>query len=426
MTAKGIFTLTVVRFLLLFLIVGVFSLWREVTLGHALTLTLEQALDLAEMRHPRLQAGAAQIDASHAAITTARAYPNPEVGALGGGQTYRVPGNVSGPVYSFSIAQPLELGSVRSSRVQLAERGRDSSAYALSSTRLEILSGVRRAFYQVIRKRGEIELLAENVRVVEELRQRIQVRVGVGEAGRLELIRAEAEVATARTAANSAELEYVRALSQLHAAVGSTLDPQLKIEGEVDPPVTLPLLAELRQEAFERHPALAFARSEVSRAEARLTYETALRLPQPTLRAEIDRPPDTPTYRLGIEFPLPLWNRREGPIAEATAQLRQAKALAQSREVEIAAAIEGAYGRYQMTSQQLAAFEQGLLREAEEALRAAEAAYQLGERGILEVLDAQRVLRTVRLNFLNAQFDRQAALIDLDELRAIELHRKTP
>jgi cobalt-zinc-cadmium efflux system outer membrane protein len=63
------------------------------------------------------------------------------------------------------------------------------------------------------------------------------------------------------------------------------------------------------------------------------------------------------------------------------------------------------------------------LREAEEALRAAEVAYQLGERGILEVLDAQRLLRTVRLNYLNAQFDRQAALVDLDELRGEELRR---
>ena len=56
-------------------------------------------------------------------------------------------------------------------------------------------------------------------------------------------------------------------------------------------------------------------------------------------------------------------------------------------------------------------------------MRAAEAAYRLGERGILEVLDAQRVLRTVRLEFLNAQFDRQAALIDLDEVRAVDPRR---
>ena len=47
-------------------------------------------------------------------------------------------------------------------------------------------------------------------------------------------------------------------------------------------------------------------------------------------------------------------------------------------------------------------------------------------RGILEVLDAQRLLRSVRLDYLNAQFDRQAALVDLDELRGVDLRRSTP
>jgi cobalt-zinc-cadmium efflux system outer membrane protein len=308
----------------------------------------------------------------------------------------------------------------------LAERGQESSEYALAGTRLAILSAVRRSFYQALRKRSEIGLLAENLRVVEDLRHRIQVRVDVGEVGRLELIRAEAEVVAARTAANSAQLQYVTALSQLRAAVAAPLDANLEIEGDVAPATTVPTLDALRQEVLDRHPLLALARSEVRRAEARLTYETALRIPQPSVRAEVDRPPDTPTYRLGIEFPLPLWNRREGPIAEASAQLRQAQALAQSREVEILASLESAYGRYQTARQQLAAFEQGLLREAEEALRAAQTAYQLGERGILEVLDAQRVLRTVSLDFLNARFDHQAARVDLDELRAIHLRKDLP
>jgi cobalt-zinc-cadmium efflux system outer membrane protein len=79
-----------------------------------------------------------------------------------------------------------------------------------------------------------------------------------------------------------------------------------------------------------------------------------------------------------------------------------------------------------VAGQQLAAFEQGLIQEAEEALRAAEAAYRLGERGILEVLDAQRVLRTVRLDLLNAQYDRQAALVDLDEVEAADPRSQNP
>ena len=71
-------------------------------------------------------------------------------------------------------------------------------------------------------------------------------------------------------------------------------------------------------------------------------------------------------------------------------------------------------------------YEQGLLQEAQGALTAAEAAFQLGERGIIEVLDAQRVLRTIRIDYLNAQYDRQAALVDVDELRAADLRSNKP
>lgn len=404
---------------LAFLIVALLAVYPG--RGETEPLTLEQALALAEEQHPRLRAAVAQVVAAQAGIVTARTYPNPQVGMLGGAQTFRVRGNVSGPVYSVSLAQPLDFGPVRSSRIELAEQERERSSHALALARLEVFAGVRRAFYQALRQREEIDLMAETLRLVEELRRRIQVRVNVGETGKLELIRADAEVAVTQTAANRAQLEYVRTISQLRAAMGLMDDTALEIAGTLDPPVQLPSLAALRHEVLERHPALALAHSEVRRAEARLRYESALRLPQPTLLIQMDRPPDTPNYLMGVELPLPLWNRRQGPIAEARAALQQAREQVRQREIEILTALEGAYRRYQIASQQLRAFEEGLLREAEEAVRAAETAYQLGERGILEVLDAQRVLRTVRLNLLNAQFDRQAARIDLDELRALEL-----
>jgi cobalt-zinc-cadmium efflux system outer membrane protein len=64
------------------------------------------------------------------------------------------------------------------------------------------------------------------------------------------------------------------------------------------------------------------------------------------------------------------------------------------------------------------AFDSGILREARDSLRVAEAAYRFGERGILDYLDAQRTLRSIR-NELNAtRFELQAARIELERLRA--------
>lgn len=386
----------------------------------ATPLTLEAALKLALENHPQLRAGDAQIDAARAGIRSAAAYPNPEFAVLAGRQYYRVPGNVTGLVTSYSVAQQLDIGPYRPARIDFATRARESSEHARDVIRLTVLSAVRRAFFHALRRAAEIKILDENYRLVEDFRKRTQVRVEVGEAGRLEGIRAEAELTTARTAVNNARLQYVTALTQLRGAIGIPIDPDRVPTGVMDQPVTLPTLEQLRREVLDKHPALQLARSEVRRADSRVNLEQAQVKPQPSVIAEYDRPPDTPSYRVGVSIPLPFFNRREGPIAEAVAELRQTQALSNARQLEIVTALDNAYGRYQLASQSLAAYEQGILREAEESVSAAETAYRLGERGILEVLDAQRVLRTVRLDFLNAQYERQFALIDLDELRAIE------
>ena len=396
------------------------------TLYAADTLTLDQALDLAERSHPHLQAGSAQVDLAAAGITSAKAYPNPESAILAGRQTARVPGAVPGQSYFYSFSQPLELGPLRPSRARLAQRGRESSEFALSEIRLGVLSAVRRAFYQVLHRKSEIQLAAERLRMIEDLRRRIQVRVDVGEAGRLELLRAEAEASMARTLANSAQLQLVTDLSQFRAAVAAPLAPEIDLQGGFDAAAPVPPLEDLRREVLERHPTLALGQSEVRRADARVDYEVAQRRPQPLLRTEIDWAPDNPSYRAGIAIPMPFWNRREGPIAEAAAARRQTERLAQARQIEILASLEGAYGRYQVAGQQISAYEQGVLREAALALRGAETAYQLGERGILEVLDAQRILHTVRYDYLTAQYERQQALLDIDELRATQLRRPIP
>ncbi|MBS1832053.1 MAG: TolC family protein [Acidobacteria bacterium] len=395
------------------------ALWLPPATGVCSGITLDQALHMAADSHPRLRASNAQIEAARAGITTAKAYPNPEVQSLAGYQYYRVPGNVKGAIQTHAVAQPLELGRLRPTRIEFAERTRQSTEIALSEVRLGLLSEVRRAWFQALHFREQIAILNENLRLVEELRQKIQVRVEVGEAGRLELIRAETEVATAKNAVATARLQYVAELSQLRAAIGLPAGTDIDQQGALDVPVPLPSLDELRQQLLDKHPALALARSEIRRADARLDYENALKRPQPSLRAEYERPPDSPNYRIGISIPLPVWNRREGPIAEAVALVKEAQAIAATRQIQLLAGLESAYGRYQTTTQLLETYQQGILVGAEAAVRAAQAAYQLGERGIVDVLDAQRALRTVRLDFLNAQYDRQQALVDIDELRGL-------
>lgn len=383
-------------------------------------LTLREALELAQRYNPQLRAAQAAIAGATASITTARAYPNPEFSTGFGRQQRTQLSNVLGQQGVFSFSQPLELSSLRRARASVAEIGLQSSEFAASEALLEVRATVKQAFFEAIRRQSEVELSQDTLRLIEDLRRRIQVQVDVGEAARLELTRADAELATARVAVRSSELRRATALAGLRAAIGAPLDG-LNPQAALDPPPLLPSLEELRQDVLARHPALGQAQAEVRRGEARMDLERELVKPQPALRTDVERQPDVWVARMGVTVTLPAWDRRKGQIAEAAAAIRQANALADYRRLELTAALERAYGQYEVASEQLVAFESGALREAQAALDAAEAAFRFGERGILEVLDAQRVLRTVRSDYLNAQFDREAALIELERLRAIDL-----
>jgi cobalt-zinc-cadmium efflux system outer membrane protein len=127
----------------------------------------------------------------------------------------------------------------------------------------------------------------------------------------------------------------------------------------------------------------------------------------------------------GLSLPVPIFDQRTGPIGEAAAQFQQATSFADQRRLELNAALEAAYSRLLVAQQQIAAFEGGLLRQAENALKVAEAAFRFGERAFLEVLDAQRVLRAVRADFLAARFERVAAQVEIDRLTAADLSGDT-
>jgi outer membrane protein, heavy metal efflux system len=392
------------------------------------SLTLEQALSLAELYNPQLRGATAQQEGARAGIITARTYPNPDFNFLMGRQharPIRTPGT-PGLLQHYGVTQPVELPIVRRTRISAARYALESSNFGLSGVRRGVRADVKHAFFEVLRRKEEVRYAEQSLGLVQDLRRRTEVQVNVGEAARLELTRAEAEIAIAQTLVRRARLEYIGALSVLRASVSAPLPANVDPIGALDSPMTLPALDNLRTAILSQHPAIAQAKAEVERSRAIVAHEHALRIPQPSAYAEYEEQPDLGFYRVGLTIPLPIWNQRKGQIAEAVAGLNQATAIEDQRVLEITAALERAYGQYQVANQQVVSFEKGALRQAQAALDAAQAAYRFGERGIIEVLDAQRVLQRVRADFLDAQYEREAALIDLELLGAVELEGKKP
>jgi cobalt-zinc-cadmium efflux system outer membrane protein len=384
----------------------------------ATPMTLLQAIAWAEQHSPALKVASSQMDGAHAALDTALAFPNPDV-EIGSGNSHLLPPTAQrGHNSALTISQQMELPGLRNARQRAAEAGITSGTALLDDARINLHAQVKVAFFDVLRRQEETKLAAENHALLLQIRNRVKLRVEVGESPRYELVKSEAESLTAESVANSAEIKVVQAKHKLRALLGAPLDEQFEITHAISELTELPALVKLRAELLENQPLLKIAIAETERADAKLEQERSLRIPQPTLKWGAERHPDVNLWRVSVAVPLPLWNQRAGPVGEAHANRERAIAEQERIRFSLVGELEQAYGRYQIARRQMDVFENGLMRDAESALKVAEAAYRYGERGILDYLDAQRVFRSTRMDYLNARYELQFALIDIERLRA--------
>lgn len=359
------------------------------------------------------------VDAARAGVVSASAYPNPETELTTGNATPRI-GGASGHAHAIAISQRIDNPWQRSARIGAAEAAAGGAEAGLRQTRVGLLARLQTAFYDLLRRQEEQAAAREDLALAESIYERVKVRVDVGEAPRYDLIRAEAERLTARNLTRSAELRVSQARVAIRALVAERLPADFEVRGDWSPPGPLQSLEVLRERVLDGNPELAFLRAELTRFERQTELEKARRYPEVALRAVQERDPDLENNRVGVLLTIPLWDRRAGPIAENTAQgLRVRNQLEHSRFV-LAQALETAYGQYDISRNQINILEGAILREAEAAVKVAEAAYRFGERGILELLDARRVFRAARNDLIAARYDLELARIEIDRLQAAE------
>ena len=378
--------------------------------------SLEQLLALARSGNRGLQASRDAVDAARAGITSAGAFPNPEIEVQHGDSRARTPGANPGNVRTLTLTQRLDLPWVRSARIDAASANLDATSAAGRGYEHEVLAAVKLGYYEVLRRQAEMKAAQEDQALMEAIRTRVNVRVEIGEAPRYELIKADAELLNAQKVTQSAVLRLAQAKAALRRNVGAGLPESFEVPPSAELPTDAGSLPALRQTLLQRSPELAQARAQLNQAEHQLNLQRRLRTPEVALKAGRDEDPDLNTSRVGIAVTIPLWDRRTGPIDEANANLSRARHNLEQLEFGLSQALENAYQQHQIASAQVTALEQGIVRQAEAALKVAESAYRFGERGILDYLDAQRVYRAARNELIAARYELRAAAVDIERL----------
>ncbi|WP_375213078.1 TolC family protein [Aquabacterium sp.] len=381
---------------------------RTLSLNELIATVLAHNADLQSAQQSRVTAAAG--------IQSASAYANPRLEWQSGRNQARLPGAVPGSVQGWGVSQLIENPSAREARRTAAEASARGTEQAIALTRNALVSETRLRASEYLLRRSEANVTAEDLALLEQVRERVRLRVASGEAPRYEVIKADAEIVHARERQQTAALQADQTLLTLNRLAAGRLPARWSLAGSLQDDSPLPTLAELLQQADAENPELRALQAELERAQAQLQGARASRWPGVELRVGQTRDPEVRQSTVGVSVQVPLLDRRDGAIGEAGSEYTRLQGRLDGRRAELRQQVQHAWQALAIARLRVQALSEGVVQDAEAALKVAQAAYRFGERGILDVLDAQRVLRSARLNLLEARFQVQAARIDLETL----------
>ena len=380
------------------------------------TLTLNELIATVLANNTELLSAQQARNTAISGIQSASAYVNPRVEWQAGRNSARMPGTAPGAVQGWGVAQLIENPNARSARIDAADAIARGSEQAIAFTRNALVGEVRLRAAEYQLRRAEATMSAEDLALLEQVRERVRLRVASGEAPRYEIIKADAEIVHARERQQTAALRAEQVLISLNRLAAGRLPARWNLVGPLSETGPMTPLEELQAQAETDNPDVRALQAQVERADANLRGARASRLPGVDLRIGQMREPDLRQTMVGVSVQIPLLDRRDGVIGEASSERVRLQGRLDGRRAELRQQLRLAWQSLDIARLRAQALSEGVVVDAEAALKVARAAYQYGERGILDVLDAQRVLRSARANLLEARFQEQAARIELESL----------
>lgn len=390
------------------------------------SLTADDAVREALAANRDLQAAALSIEVAKGGLLQAGRLANPALDlsfaddfAFGG------EGERSGSV-SFSQSFPITARLAREKDVA----GRDV-AIAEAEVRdfiRNLVADVQSAFYSVRSMNEQLEVTRELVASIRAVENATARRVEAAEAS-------PAEVGLLRIERLRLEQDAQRFIRQRGVA-GATLARLLGREGldgmtpvgDLDPGP----LATLPAGSLDVRPDLQAAGRAIERADADRALSRAeiwedwtVGLGYERERQVFDSPIDIKQdsfLALGISVPLPLWNRQQGRIAAAEAELRRSRRSREALVLRIGEELRSAEVRFATLRSSVDAYAEEILPEATRTQSLFERGFRQGLVGIAELLQAQRQYNESKAFYFELLGDLRQAAIDLESARGASPH----
>ncbi|HUI06812.1 MAG TPA: TolC family protein [Verrucomicrobiae bacterium] len=392
-------------------------------------LTVAAAVREAQENNPEIRALSAGVAAARGEVTTANTWDNPSLSALPGLRRSEPSGGPSSREFDgvFELTQTFEFPGKRSLRRALAEKDVELRELALTAFREQLDIQVRRSFYTLLVFQQVLALKEQGVTLSKTFLEAARKRVANGFASEFDATKAEVEVVTAQKALGDAQAQRAAARAALSTLLGRRPDTDFEVTGALSAVVIVPPETTLLQQVAASNPSLKIQVTEVERTGLNLRSVRKSRLPDFTVGPSVEYLPDEQTYQFGITLPLPLWDRKSGEIATATAEQQSALAELEKLQQEVLRDVTTAYHNLVSARESLALFTPEFFAKLKRALDDAGQGYAGGRTPLLIYLETQRTYFDARADYfdsLQKLYDAQAALETAAGMPLSELQEK--
>lgn len=402
-------------------------------------LTLRDAVNLALLRNPELASFAKEMRALEGATLQAGLLRNPElsVNVENPGNIQKLSGDINSQdsvsqevvqqLTTIRIGQLIELGGKRAARVGAARLNEELAARDYEFRRVEIIARVANVFTEVLAGQERLKLAEETRQLAQNVVDTVVLRVQAGKVPPIEETRAKVGLSTARIEFEQAQRDLISARKRLALLWDSAVPQFAKALGTLETSIAPPDFQTLQDRVLENPMALR-AMKNIEHRKALVEVEQTRRIPNLTLSAGAVHHAQLggTTAVAGVMIPLPLFDRNQGNLKEAYQRVDKAVDEQVATDIRLRTELAQSYETMSAVWNEINILRDEILPGARSAFNVMRRGYELGKFGLLELLDAQRVLFQNQLLYVRALANYQRLMNDIERLIAAPIDSIKP
>ena len=385
-------------------------------------LSVQEAIDYAINNNKQIKALSATLPITEANLIIAKYRPNPIVAS----NSEIVKG---GSLHPIQAGVPLELGRKRYWRAKVAKEQISKTELEIAKVLWEVHVQVHSAYAAVSALTDLLELAKERKQFYKSLLTIAEDMFSVGTVAGLDVDRAKLELLTAENDLTDLEGRLKQAKVDFNRLLGRSPNQDMVLEKpeKLKPKISLlenPSVKKIVNEALDKRLEIAILEKQYGITRAQLKQAEWERLPNLLIEAGPVKPSIGTNIwgpYVGAQTELPVFNRKQGEIKQARAQLDYLQKEEDRIKLNIESEITNALHYVEVREEQLKRYGEKLLSQSENILEMIKLGYKEGKLSLTDVLNAEQKNRQVKEVYLQSILNYQIAFSNLEYAVGVSL-----